>query len=179
MTKRRAFTLVELLVVIAIIGLLSTIAIVALVPARAKARDAKRLADMRQIQTALNLFYENNGYYPNITDSDPTCGGWDVGFYGGPSSDDVFIPELAASGLIKPPGDPLSGDCSGDTVDHGYIYYRYPAGSIPGCEAPAFYVLGVADMETSEGRHPSSPGWKCPTFDWNNAFEWVTGGYER
>ena len=55
----RGFTLVELLVVIAIIGLLSTLAVVSLNSARGKARDAKRLADIRQIQTAMELYYQN------------------------------------------------------------------------------------------------------------------------
>lgn len=64
MRKQKGFTLVELLVVIAIIGLLSTLAVVALNNARSKARDAKRVADVKQIQTALELFYNDCGSYP-------------------------------------------------------------------------------------------------------------------
>jgi prepilin-type N-terminal cleavage/methylation domain-containing protein len=61
--KRKGFTLIELLVVIAIIGLLSTLAVVALNSARQRSRDAKRVADIRQIQTALELgFSETSGY---------------------------------------------------------------------------------------------------------------------
>ena len=52
-SNKKAFTLVELLVVIAIIGLLSTIAVVSLGGARIKAKDAKRIADLRSMQTAL------------------------------------------------------------------------------------------------------------------------------
>ncbi|MEI7451751.1 MAG: FISUMP domain-containing protein [Candidatus Falkowbacteria bacterium] len=61
---KKAFTLIELLVVIAIIGLLATIAIVALNNARSKARDARRVADVKQIQTALDLYYNDAGHYP-------------------------------------------------------------------------------------------------------------------
>ena len=62
---RRAFTLIELLVIIAIIGILATLAVVALQQARSRARDSKRVADMKQIQTALELFYNENNRYPS------------------------------------------------------------------------------------------------------------------
>lgn len=64
MKLRKGFTLIELLVVIAIIGLLSTLAIVALNSARQKARDAKRAADSKQLQTALELYYNDKTSYP-------------------------------------------------------------------------------------------------------------------
>ncbi|MBU4347365.1 prepilin-type N-terminal cleavage/methylation domain-containing protein [Patescibacteria group bacterium] len=63
--NKKGFTLVELLVVIAIIGLLSTLAVVALNNARQKARDARRVSDVKQIQTALELYYNDEGGYPN------------------------------------------------------------------------------------------------------------------
>jgi len=61
---REGFTLIELLVVIAIIGILSTLAVVALNSARQRSRDAKRVSDVRQIQTALELGYSENNVYP-------------------------------------------------------------------------------------------------------------------
>ncbi|MFA5644388.1 MAG: FISUMP domain-containing protein [Patescibacteria group bacterium] len=66
-SNKSAFTLVELLVVIAIIGILATLAIVSLQNARSRARDAKRIADVRQIQTALELYFNDNGAYPVST----------------------------------------------------------------------------------------------------------------
>lgn len=62
--NKKGFTLIELLVVIAIIGLLSTLAVVALGSARQKARDSKRLSDLKQVQTALELYYTDNNSYP-------------------------------------------------------------------------------------------------------------------
>lgn len=69
MNTRRGFTLIELLVVIAIIGLLSTLAVVALGSARQKARDSKRLSDVKQVQTALELYYTDNNAYPTAASS--------------------------------------------------------------------------------------------------------------
>ena len=65
MRPRTGFTLIELLVVIAIIGLLSTIVVISLNQARAKARDAKRMADLVQLRQALDLYAaDNGGQYP-------------------------------------------------------------------------------------------------------------------
>jgi len=65
-SKRQGLTLIELLVVIAIIGLLSTLGLVALNSARRKARDANRVAEIKQIQKALEMYFSNNenGGYP-------------------------------------------------------------------------------------------------------------------
>ena len=62
--KKKGFTLIELLVVIAIIGLLSTLAVIALNNARQKSRDAKRVADVKQLQTALEMYYNQYNSYP-------------------------------------------------------------------------------------------------------------------
>ncbi len=70
MTNKKGFTLIELLVVIAIIGLLSTLAVVALNGAREKARDAKRKSDLKQISTAMEMYMANNDSYPVVG----TCG---------------------------------------------------------------------------------------------------------
>ena len=56
--------MIELLVVIAIIGLLASVVLLALNSARAKSRDAKRLGDVRQLSTALELYYNDNSAYP-------------------------------------------------------------------------------------------------------------------
>jgi type II secretion system protein G len=62
--QRKGFTLIELLVVIAIIGLLASIVLVSLNSARKKARDASRITSLKQLQTAVEFYYDDNGQYP-------------------------------------------------------------------------------------------------------------------
>ena len=68
MTQKKGFTLIELLVVVAIIGLLATLSVIAFNTARSKARDTKRVGDVKQIQTALALYYTDNNGYPATAD---------------------------------------------------------------------------------------------------------------
>lgn len=68
--KSKGFTLIELLVVIAIIGLLSSVVLASLNSARKKGRDARRVNDVRQLQLALELYYDKNNNYPQVTDLD-------------------------------------------------------------------------------------------------------------
>lgn len=78
-TNKKGFTLIELLVVIAIIGILATLAIVALGNARARSRDAKRVSDIRQLQSALELFYNDHDRYPTYATSGNVLAGYTNG----------------------------------------------------------------------------------------------------
>lgn len=71
----RGFTLIELLVVIAIIAMLASIIMASLTSARVKGRDAKRLADMKNFSTALELYYADNNHYPYSCVSGVGCNG--------------------------------------------------------------------------------------------------------
>lgn len=78
MSKRKGFTLIELLVVIAIIGILASIVLASLNSARKKSRDARRVADVKQIQLALEMYFDSNKSYPLplLSATLPTgCGG--------------------------------------------------------------------------------------------------------
>lgn len=73
--RSRGFTLIELLVVIAIIGLLSSVVLASLNGARLKGRDARRLADLKQMQVALELYYSSQstpGYPAALSSLAPT-----------------------------------------------------------------------------------------------------------
>jgi len=63
-SAHRAFTLIELLVVISIIGILSTLLVSNLNAARERGRDAQRKSNLREIENALRLYYNDVGTYP-------------------------------------------------------------------------------------------------------------------
>ncbi len=119
----KGFTLIELLVVISIIGLLSTLAVYAVNVARVKARDAKRKADLVQIQKAIELFYDASGSYPREgcnEDSSNGCDHTDDWWTGGGLAADYNGHNI--SEFIDLPVDPLN---------NATYYYHYE----PHCEA--------------------------------------------
>ncbi len=76
---KSGFTLIELLVVIAIVAVLTSLSVVGLNTIRSKSRDTKRVSDIRQMQTALEIYKNDNGTYPvaitsgnNLVGSDGT-----------------------------------------------------------------------------------------------------------
>ena len=62
------FTLVEILIVVSIIGMLASIVLVGLGSFRSRGRDARRAADLRETQNALELYYGKMASYPTATD---------------------------------------------------------------------------------------------------------------
>ncbi len=99
--NKKGFTLIELLVVIAIIGLLATISVVALNNSRARARDSRRASDIKQIHTALELYFNANDKYPDN------------------------LEDLEAALLMNPvptAPTPADGDC--DDSDNTYVYNK-------------------------------------------------------
>lgn len=63
--NKRGFTLIELLVTVAIIAVLSAVGLSNFTSAQRRARDARRQADLRTIQGAAELYYNECGRYPD------------------------------------------------------------------------------------------------------------------
>ena len=63
--KKNGFTLIELLVVIPIIGLLASMSVLLFNSTKARARDTKRLHNIKQVQKAIEMYYQDHGEYPN------------------------------------------------------------------------------------------------------------------
>lgn len=82
-TKISGFTLIELLVVVSLIGVLATLVLANLNAARKRGRDAQRKSDLRNIQTALRLYYNDYGSYPAGTGNINGCDGFGICFWGG------------------------------------------------------------------------------------------------
>ncbi len=146
--SQAGFTLIELLVVITVIGLLSSMILVGLQGVRAQGRDTRRIADLRNVQNALELYFNAYASYP------------------AGSSWDTLQSSLARVGVSKLPSDPLNRD------PYVYVYVtssdglRYilkatledannpalrdtlkdtempPGITSPGCSVPA-YCIGV------------------------------------
>jgi prepilin-type N-terminal cleavage/methylation domain-containing protein len=97
---KRGFILIEILVVVAIIGVLSTVVLAALKEARVKARDTERVAEIKQLTLALELYRGTNGFYPTTLDA------------------------LAPSAIPVVPRDPKVGDNSACRApDYCYAFY--------------------------------------------------------
>lgn len=164
--RRRAFTLVELLVVIAIIGLLSTIAAVSLGTARSKGKDTKRIADLKQVRSALDMYYQENGVYPTCgqacaTYCDCTTVGWGASW---------TTMEIRPTYIASMPVDPTN------TSAYGYFYARgyKPTGncSWQNTNLPSDYIIAT-NLELPNSASDSCPGGFTA---WGRTLNFLSGG---
>lgn len=99
---RKGFTLIEVLIVVGIIGLLASVVLSGLGSVRSRGRDARRAADLRQVQQGLELFYTRTQAYPHIT-----TGSW-AELRAALKGEDIGITNISNDPLCKDDDD---GDC--------------------------------------------------------------------
>jgi len=126
----------------------------------AKTRDVKRRADFKVLTSALDIYYDKHGYYPEGGDD---WRGWNMSYH--PEGREAhFLESLKNEKIIdKDVRDPINDQ------DFYYRYQKYPAGSY-GCAHP-FYILqilsfGLTTNDIGQG--------KCPEMDWT---ELAPNGY--
>lgn len=143
--RLKGFTLIELLVVVAIIGVLASIVLVSVGGARGKARDAKRVSDIKSIQLALANYYNDYGTYP-------------YNIYKNASGSAAPLNGLTGAYLPAVPVDPLSSatpsGCATTPTGAGCYNYTVMAVGSAGqsCNAanlPTFYHIGGVLEDTS------------------------------
>jgi prepilin-type N-terminal cleavage/methylation domain-containing protein len=123
---KKGFTLIELLVVIAIIGILSSVVLASLNTARAKSRDARRLADLQQIKLASELYFDANSEYPQ-----------DIYATGGAGLAPEFIANVPTDPLnvnyeYNPDADPATTYCLGAEIEN--LNANFASSSNAACE---------------------------------------------
>lgn len=153
MRKNKGFTLIELLVVVAIMGLLAALGVIALNQARARARDARRVSDVKQIQTALELYYLDNDSYPQangvntIIDIGGACLSANLGF----NSDGTCTGTTYMAVVPSNPAPENDGD-NCEAVD-----YSYTRNGTGGLSYTIDYCLGSAVGDVTGDNHNATP----------------------
>jgi general secretion pathway protein G len=161
---RRGFTLIELVIVIAIMVTLAGVLVPVVGNRLARARDARRLSDLKTAVQAIDNYLYDTGTLPDH-DPEAASGGWDT------SLDGAFITQLVTAGYLREAlRDPLND------ATHHYRFYHYPAG-YAGIPAD-FYVVGILNFETA-AYAAQTGSWQGPTYDWTTVFAYVAGGLSR
>jgi len=159
------FTLIELLVVIAIIGLLSSVVLASVNSARMKSRDVRRIKDLHEIRLALEMYFDDHGYYPQSG-----CG-WDCnGYrYSYSTSSWAALESDLSPYISKLPKDPINSSCSPWNTG----CYSYTYGNVGRTSYRHGYDL------TAQLEDPNNPQ-RCAVKSWrfylNNTYSWC-GSY--
>ena len=158
---QRGFTLIELLVVIAIIGILSGVVVTSLNSGRIKARDARRISDLQQLQLALTSYYDTNQTYPPDLLTLKTSGlipAVPVDPSTGTSANYLYNPYSSATWAL---GDAVLAACTGAAPCSGYHMGISVEGAAPATSAAVYPTAASATILKSA----TSNATKCNAAD--------------
>jgi len=179
--RQQGFTLIELLVVVAIIGIIASAVVVNLTIARSRARDARRKADLKTIQTALEVYLAEKDQYPSTlgiagcpagSSGVPFCGepnNFGSKDYRGPQG---YIPNLAGDYVDQLPVDPLVGKPSIFAAQKQPNCSPEQAGYLYGSNGTDYKLIANCTPETAVD--PSSPFYDPVRPNW--AFSLASAG---
>jgi len=135
---KKGFTLIELLIIIAIVGLLAVFSVLMLQSSRVRARDSRRLVDIKQLQSALSLYEHDAKEYPETNEVAPNL-------------------SLTFNGVVymaAVPGPPLPDDgCEGSNI---YTYQRQVV-SGAATSYTIEYCLGAISANVPGGLNTATP----------------------
>ena len=105
--KKNAFTLIELLVVISVLGVLVAVLLPNLIGVRARARDSARKNDLRQLKSAIRIYYNDFQSYPPDDDNGNIVACGEDGSLNCPNgdgsfaiSDNIYMKEMIDNSLF-------------------------------------------------------------------------------
>ncbi len=140
MLQKSGFTLIELLITVTIIAVLSAVAITSYSGFVRSSRDAKRQADLKFIQSALENYNADQKYYPTQdqvkTDNSLSFG--NKVYLTKIPNDPTSNPDY--SYIATPPG------CSGTSCTSYCLYAKIEGKPLPSdsaCNPPASYNYGI------------------------------------
>lgn len=119
------FSLIEIMVVVGIIGILSAVVYVNVSQSSTQSRDAQRQADLRTMETAMELYNNKYGRYPEGCNAAGSWSGQPSTDYACSSGSNQYIVDLAPEFIPRLPQDPkLNGN------DSGYAYLTNNDGTV-------------------------------------------------
>ena len=111
--KKRGFTLIEMMVVLTVISVLTGIVTFEILDGVRQSRDAERVADIHALQTAIELYKQRNGEYPEACNGPNAWSGQIDGDYKCSGTDPKYIVGLEPYLPVLPMDPELNGNSSG------------------------------------------------------------------
>ncbi len=131
------FTLLEVMVVVGIVAIFATIIAVNSIQSGQQGRDAKRQADVRALQSAVELYKNKYGRYPAGCRGADQWSGQQGTSYACASGDTQYIVDLAPEFI---PVLPLDKKLPTGNLNSGYVYRTNGAGTV-------FKIMAMSTVE--------------------------------